>query len=237
MTNIISAILISLLPILIILCLIYYKDKNKEPLKLLLLLFSFGIIAKLLTMYVYDYIYPNIQIPKAVNPEMNFLRVILYSFINIALLEELLKWIMTYIIGYKNKEFDETYDGVVYAVFVALGFAFYENIFYILNYETISTALTKTLIAIPGHTCNAIFMGYYLSLAKICSKKDKRLERKYIILSILAPTILHGIYDFCLMSNNILLISFFVIYASFLYIISIKKIKELSKYNKKIKNK
>ena len=216
MTNIISAILISLLPILIILCLIYYKDKNKEPLKLLLLLFSFGIIAKLLTMYVYDYIYPNIQIPKAVNPEMNFLRVILYSFINIALLEELLKWIMTYIIGYKNKEFDETYDGVVYAVFVALGFAFYENIFYILNYETISTALTKTLIAIPGHTCNAIFMGYYLSLAKICSKKDKRLERKYIILSILAPTIL---------------------YASFLYIVSIKKIKELSKYNKKIKNK
>ena len=34
---------------------------------------------------------------------------------------------MSYYIGYKSKEFDEFYDIVVYAVFVALGFAAFEK--------------------------------------------------------------------------------------------------------------
>ena len=54
-------------------------------------------------------------------------------------------------------------------------------------------------------------MGYFLSLAKQASyKNNKELEKKYIILSIFVPALLHGIYDFCLMANLKLLIIVFI---------------------------
>ena len=79
-------------------------------------------------------------------------------------------------------------------------------------------------------------MGYYLNLAKQFNYKDRKdLERKYIILSILIPALLHGIYDFCLMSGYSILVLSFIVFVIFLYSISLKKLKELSESNKKIK--
>ena len=65
-------------------------------------------------------------------------------------------------------------------------------------------------------------MGYYLSVAKVYKhKKDKKKEKKYILLSILVPTILHGIYDYCLMSKIGILLGLFVVFVVFLYVIAI----------------
>ena len=55
----------------------------------------------------------------------------IYVFLFVALIEEGSKFLMTYILGYNNKEFDEVYDMIVDASFVSLGFAFYENLIYI----------------------------------------------------------------------------------------------------------
>ena len=47
-----------------------------------------------------------------------------------------------------------------------------------------------------------MIMGYYLSLAKVyASQGRKDLEKRNIVLSVVVPTILHGIYDFCLFVN------------------------------------
>ena len=100
---------------------------------------------------------------------------------------------------------------------------------------TLYTALLRSLLAIPGHTCNAIFMGYYLSLAKqFHYKKNRTAERNNLYLSILIPTLLHGIYDFCVMSGYQLLIIVFFGFITVLYIISIRKLKQIAKANKKI---
>ena len=61
--------------------------------------------------------------------------------------------------------FNCQFDGVVYAVFVALGFALWENISYVLMYG-LSTALVRAVTAVPGHACFGVFMGVWYGLAK-----------------------------------------------------------------------
>ena len=168
----------------------------------------------------------------------SFLDAFLYTFFGVALIEEFCKWLMVYMRGYYTKEFDELYDIIIYAVFVSLGFAFLENTYYIFQDNQVKTAINRAIFAIPGHACDAIFMGYYLSLAKqFRIQKQKKLEIKYILLSIIVPIILHGIYDFCIFSDIKLLIYVFIVFIISLYILSIQKLKEVASSNKKIKYK
>ena len=227
---------LTVIPIIIILLLVYNKDKNKEPLPLLLKLFVSGIISCILVLFVSDIL--SLFLPFMNDTKYSsFINVLLYSFIGVALIEELCKWIMVYIFGYRSHEFDEIYDILVYSIFVSLGFAFIENILYVFIGNDIKVALLRAISAIPAHTCDAVFMGYYLSIAKqFFYKKKKKLEIKYIILSIIIPTVLHGIYDFCLLSGNRIFVYVFIIFVSFLYMISINKLKTMIEINKKMSN-
>ena len=237
MENAASLSFLSILPIIVILMIIYTKDKKKEPLSLLIILFLLGIASCFLVVNISHYmkaIFPFMNMSLA---EMDFISILLYSFIGVALVEESCKWIMVYFVGYHNKHFNELYDIIVYAVFVSLGFAFYENLVYIMGKGTVTTAIIRAISAVPGHACDAIFMGYYLSMAKYFRfKKRKDLERNNILLSILIPTVLHGVYDFCIMSRSTLFILVFVVFIIYLDYISIKKVLEISKNNKNINN-
>lgn len=224
-----------IIPVFFILLYVYQKDKNKEPILLLLQLFCLGIFAGFITIYLSSILRNYIPFMYPENRK-NFLDIFIHSFIVVALLEECCKWLMVYMRGYYTKDFDELYDIIIYSIFVSLGFAFLENAYYILQAGQVKTALTRAIFAIPGHACDAIFMGYYLSLAKqFYYQKNKKQERKNVILSIIIPTILHGIYDFCLFSKMNILIYTFIIFIVILYIISIKKLNEISKNNKTIK--
>ncbi len=230
---------LSILPIILILVIIYHKDKKREPLPLLLVLFCLGILSCFLVLKVSDLsklIFPFMNMS---TKEMDLLSIVLYSFIGVALIEEACKWVMVYIVGYHNKEFEEVYDMIVYAVFVALGFAFYENIAYVFYLGNVKTAFLRAISAVPGHACYAISMGYYLSMAKqFHFKKRKDLERNNMMLSILIPTVLHGIYDFCLMLGYKEFIYIFIIFVIYLFFTTIKKVKEISATSEKLqKNK
>lgn len=224
---------LAILPIVLLLIFVYNKDKEKEPLKLLLLLFALGMLSCGLVLLISDIL--SLFLPfmsKRIN-NMNFLEIFFYSFICVALIEEFCKWLMLYFKGYNNQEFDELYDIIVYSVFVSLGFAFIENIVYVFSNMTLRTAILRALSSVPGHACDAIFMGYYLSLAKQFQyKKHYKEEKKYILLSIFIPAILHGIYDYCLMSNFAILVIVFCVFILFLYINAFKTLKKVSEKNK-----
>lgn len=231
MSSIGLTIFVTILPVILILVYVNSKDRTKEPLSLLIKLFLLGIISCFLTLGI-SFISEK-YIP-FMNPELRnekFVYTFLYAFIGVALIEELFKWIMVYFVGYKNKKFDELYDIIVYSVFVSLGFACIENIISLLTYNSeLSVALIRAISAVPGHACDAIFMGYYLCLAKhFHIRKDKKREKNNIYLSIMVPTLLHGIYDFCLMSDQVILIIVFIVFIIFLYYISIKKLNHISK--------
>ena len=224
------------LPVILILLFVYYKDKNKEPMKLLIKLFIAGILSCILVLIISGILELFLPFMKGSLASKSFIDTLLYAFIGVAMVEEFSKWLMTYVVGYNNREFDELYDGIVYAIFVSLGFAFIENILYVVNTSSVNTALLRAVSAVPSHACDAIFMGYYLSLAKQYSiRKNKEKEKKNIMLSLLVPMVLHGIYDFCLMSGQTLLVTVFLVFVVFLYIASIKKLKTLAKNNKRIK--
>ena len=232
MSNTSLLLFFSLLPIVLILVTIYNIDKSKEPLMLLLIFFVLGILSCFGVVEISKVLGNFLPFMNKSTSELNIIETILYAFIGVALVEEILKWLIVFFIGYTNKEFEELYDIIVYSVFMSLGFAFFENILYIFSIGELKVAIFRAILAIPAHACYAIFMGYYLSLAK--QSKDKNNKIKYISLSLLVPVLLHGIYDYCLMSKVTILISIFVIFIITLDIISIKKVKDMVATNKRV---
>lgn len=226
----------AILPVVLILWFVYKKDKDKEPISLLIGFFIMGIVSCFLVLNVSDILGIFLPFMNKELETMSFIEVFLYAFIGVALTEEVCKWVMVYFKGYNHKEFDEIYDILVYSIFVSLGFAFFENLLYVFSSGTIALALLRAVSAIPGHACDAVFMGYYLSLAKQCKllRKHEK-EKKYLWMSVLIPALLHGIYDFCLMSGITILILFFLVFVIYLYVISIGKLNKLSKANKNMK--
>lgn len=230
--NYLFLLLVSVLPVFLLGLFIYNKDKEKEPIGLLVKFFFGGIGAFFVTIIIT--LVFGLFFPSLLQDKLNFDLVSLFFhvFFGIALIEEFSKWLFVYNIGFYNKEFDQVYDIIVYSVFVALGFACLENIFYVFEHGFI-TGIIRGLLAVPGHACDGVFMGYYLSLAKLNSVHgNSYLRKRNIFLSIFVPMLLHGFYDYCLFSQNIFLILLFFIFIVVLYVITFRRVKKISRSGK-----
>jgi len=95
--------------------------------------------------------------------------------------------------------FNYTFDGIVYGVMASLGFATVENILYVFVSGSFGVAFTRAILSVPLHCVCGVFMGYYYGLAhrngKLGHEETKVL---YLLLSLLVPMLIHGIYDVCL---------------------------------------
>lgn len=225
---------ISALPVFLLGLYIYKKDRNREPIKLLIKLFGCGILSVFLVVLVSKILENFFPIISADYSELNLIELMFLAFVMVALVEESCKWIFSYKIAYNHRHFEETFDMIVYSAFVALGFAFFENLLYV--YEGgLSTGIIRAISAVPMHACCGIFMGSYLGLAKqIQSDKRNSVKIKYIICSILVPTILHGMYDYCAMANNNLFGVLFLIVTVLIFVYTTKRIKKMSLTNRKM---
>ena len=97
-----------------------------------------------------------------------------------------------------KKDFNEPFDGIIYAVMVSMGFAAVENLFYVLE-GGMDVAVIRAVTAIPAHAVFAILMGYYMGKAKFSPTKKVRYNLTGLFLAIL----FHGAYDFFLFINFI----------------------------------
>ncbi len=77
----------------------------------------------------------------------------------------------------------------------------------------------------------AIVMGYYISKYKFNSSKYKK--KIYLIISIIVPILLHGIFDFILMIQYRWSIIVFIAYIAFLWKISLDKLDEYTNNSRK----
>lgn len=221
-------IIFTILPIVLLILYFYKKDTSKEPNWLLQKLFFSGFLSALLTIFIS--IIGIIFFPTLAKVEnASLIRVFMYSFIFVSLTEEFCKWIMVYKISYNHKEFDQFYDIILYSVLVSLGFACFENFLYVIGNESqLFVSIFRGITAIPAHACFGTMMGYFLGLSKFNHNKEK----KYLNLSLLIPVILHGTYDFLLLSNNITLVCIFLGFIVSMFIITILKIKTVAKIDK-----
>lgn len=176
---------LSVLPVVLLLIYIYLQDKyEKEPLGLLLLAFFGGMIA----------IPMDLGLVSIINHVCYSDSVFYSAFIEAGGCEELCKFIILFLFFWWSKNFNEHMDGIVYSVFVGLGFACVENVLYVFQ-GGIGTGIVRALLSVPGHFLFAVIMGYFLSLAKF--RKEKRLG--YLMLSLFGAAIIHGLFDWLLM--------------------------------------
>lgn len=229
-------ILLTILPVVIIATFAYLKDKHKEPFYIIILLFILGIVSGLAVLIISKLIEIPFPFLSKNASSMSSIELLIKVFLEIALVEELCKWLSIYITGYKSREFDESYDIVLYSVMTALGFATIENLKVIISLGTFDAVLQRSLISLPAHVSFQIFMSYFLLKARIYKIKNNKLKEKLSILeSILIPTIIHGIFDFCLYTGNDLFIIFFILFIIILFPISFIRLREQYKNNTPIK--
>ena len=199
-------IILALSPIIACILWIYIKDKyDREPLIILLKFFLLGMFVSILAIIFESGLMKY-------NLEDTSIQILYTAFIVAALTEEGLKALVLIPNALREKNFNEKLDGIIYSIFLALGFATVENLIYILFErpdQVLEVGLVRAVISIPGHIMFAITMGYYISKYKFSHDRIKK--REYIIMAILLPILLHGIFDFILMVKYKWTIAIFVI--------------------------
>ncbi len=209
---------------------IYKKDTIKEPWTLLAKCFSGGIfLAVIFSLALSLLVIPDISFN---NPLLN---AFYDAFFGAAIPEEIAKFVILYFITWNSKEFNQYYDGIIYAVYVSLGFALTENIFYVID-GGFGVALGRAILAVPGHGFFGIAMGYYYSIARFSSFDN---YNKYLAFSLLSAIILHGIYDFILMYagadslSEILILSLMIVFTVFIILLWRQGFKKIKKHIEK----
>jgi len=190
-----SLLTLAIAPVIVIFFYVYIRDKfEKEPKKLLFYTFLIGAIASVLISTIL-YSISNFFLPKA--QEFSVFDQFLKAFFVVALIEEFSKYVIVRYYNQPKKAFNEPFDGIIYAVMVSMGFAFIENIFYVLD-GGISVAILRAFTAVPAHATFGIIMGYFMGKAKFSKKKSR-----WNLIGLTMAILFHGAYDFFLFINFI----------------------------------
>lgn len=248
----------ALLPAAALCIYVFIKDRvEKEPITLLLGLLALGALTCYPAGDIEHFLVAGIQKifePFATNVEGNtvYLDYTVFRlfnaskyFVGVALVEELCKWLVLVIVTHKNKNFNSLFDGIIYAVFVSLGFAALENVLYVLNNGWINAAM-RAVTAVPGHAFDGVLMGYYYSLwhmHEVARERERGLKakglisktakefsvRRFAVFSLLIPVLAHGLYDYSCTINSWQATLLFYGFLIFLYIYCFAKIGRFSK--------
>ncbi|MBQ6238871.1 MAG: PrsW family intramembrane metalloprotease [Firmicutes bacterium] len=224
----------AVIPAIFLLIKVYKADRlDKEPPSMLISLVLLGVastFAAMITERIGSRILQAIPFDSA--RKYNFFM----YFIVVACSEEGFKYLALYKRTWKSVSFNCQFDGVVYATFVSLGFALWENIQYVLMYG-FSTALVRAVTAVPGHACFGVFMGTWYGLAKRfdgAGNKDAASVCKLV--AFLLPTVLHGAYDYIASMESSAFSLTFVGFVAIMFIVAYSMVVKMSKNDRYIDN-
>ena len=224
---IILYLLAALLPALFLMRYIYRKDTiEKEPPGLLTGLVFLGVAAALVAVVLETL---GQGVLNAFLSKEDPAYSIVFAFLVVAVVEEGAKFLFLRWRTWKDPNFNYRFDGIVYAVFLSLGFAAFENISYVMGYG-LTAALYRALLAIPAHMGFAVYMGYFYSRAKLCQYAGNiGGRRRNLWAAFLIAVLLHGFYDACAMLGSVLSTLLFAAFVILMYILVIRLIKKESK--------
>ena len=177
---------------------IYWKDPHKEPLWLLLWALLLGVLICVPVAHVESQLSSLLLGGK--EEATSLLGSTADAFLVAALPEECFKLLVLWLVLRRNRYFDEHFDGIVYSVSIGLGFAAIENVLYLFTFADNwqAVALSRALLAVPGHYAFAVLMGYYYSLHHF-------VDRSWLTAAsiLVVPVLAHGIYDALAMSGQV----------------------------------
>ncbi|HOM68465.1 MAG TPA: PrsW family glutamic-type intramembrane protease [Candidatus Paceibacterota bacterium] len=235
--------ILSFIPNFIWLVFFLKEDPNPEPKKSLIIAFLLGILAALVCFPIelgLNYIFINflgfdiIENYLIYNGEASIFEIFTYSLIGIALVEEIIKFLMAKLMLFKNPVFDEPVDAMIYLVVIALGFAFFENFLVVLgNYlndvallETIGILVYRFIGANLLHVISSGIIGFYWAKGIILKNQKKSLTKGIII-----AVILHGLFNSILVIFNEFAYVFILIILFIASLILLKNFEALKQFN------
>ena len=216
---------LAVIPGLLIIGYVYGKDKiEKEPIMLIIKLIIFGVLSCMVAAYAEQaasMLFPSY-------PEGSFGYALVNAFALAAFWEEIVKYLALRLGSWKQPSFNYRFDGVVYGVSAAVGFAIYENIYYVAAFG-LRTAIARAFLAVPLHAFCGVFMGVFYAYSKKADILGRYAARRYFtILALVVPMLIHGIYDFIAMLRFEASTPVLLVFVVILYIVSIRTIKKLS---------
>ena len=181
--------LITILPSIVLVLYFIKSDKFKEPNRIIIITFLFGILITIPAGYLNSLIDKNFATGERFNDAL------LSGFFGGGPVEELLKFSVLYFYILKEKAFNEPMDGLVYGILASLGFATLENLQYVFYFDSEfwtaqEIAIFRSYSAIPMHGLCGAIMGFYFGQYAFSANK------KYLGLAIIVPIIFHGSYNF-----------------------------------------
>ncbi|MCL2396543.1 MAG: PrsW family glutamic-type intramembrane protease [Defluviitaleaceae bacterium] len=182
-------------PTLICLVYMYVRDKyEKEPWRLLVVGVIIGAVLTFPIMQASGFAMRFMPITGQLGEAAYS------SFAVAALVEEGFKFVALFFLVWRNNNLNERLDGIVYAVFISLGFAGVENVLYVFSPHLggLETALGRAVISVPSHSFFGIIMGYHFALAKF--EPNKRAQ--HLFTAFFAAWAVHGVYNFILLSGH-----------------------------------
>ena len=206
---------LAIIPGLLLIIYVYRKDKvEKEPPRLVARIILFGVLSCCAAAYIERF--ETQFLPQYPKGSLEY--ALTTAFCVAAFVEEIVKFLAMRIGSWNYQGFNYRFDGIVYGVSSAVGFAIYENLGYVAVYG-LQTALVRAFTAIPLHAFCGVFMGVLYSY----SKKEAILGNKgacagFTVLSLIVPMLIHGTYDtFAFLGNQgtmSLLIFVVILYAA-----------------------
>lgn len=177
------------------------KDVNPEPKRMILKVFFFGMLITLPAVFSEIAI---ADLTKKIS-FFPFLVFIFNIFLGVALVEELLKFLVVKKAVLKSPEFDEPVDAMIYMIVSGLGFATAENILVLFLLRSgfnqmFEISLLRFLGATFLHALASAIIGFFIGLTFF----DKTHRRKLILTGMVLAVMLHGLYNFSIMSSGLI---------------------------------
>lgn len=195
-----------------ILCIyIYRNDKvEKEPLSLLTILFVAGMISFAITAYLEQLLVGGVD--KLFMPYFNVdgegtviyvsestrIAHVLACAVLLAVIEEVVRGLILCLITHKNKNFNYTFDGVVYATILYLGFGLIEAFRYVQS-GGFGSVILRAICCIPAHLFWGVLMGCFYTrwhVRTVEKSKQKSGKTFAVPYYVILPIIVHTIYTF-----------------------------------------
>lgn len=208
--------------------LIFYlqeDSRHPEPRRLILYTFLAGSVITTLVL-VFQYQVHNFTVANGLSP-YGFV-----SFLLLATVEEVFKFLTVFLVVSKRKEFDEPIDAMIYMIVAALGFATVENIASVFNSDSIypnPSPLETTILRFVGatllHTLSSGLVGYYWGRALARGQKWGRAVFGGLIFAIL----LHAVFNLLIIkSEPIALPLIFLLFFALFILSDFEKLKHVS---------
>lgn len=204
----------------------YAHDRSRpEPVVLAAFSYFLGFLSGWLCLHAYDLLLPALRLSADLERIQGLnLQFFLYTLLVVGLTEEVFKFLPFLCAITRFSDFNEEADGIFYATACAVGFASYENLYYLPLLS--GFALFGRAVASPlSHALFASFWGHWVGVARVRRQRLWPAALKGVGLAALV----HGAFDFLNLSHALRILSALLVLAAWIW-----RIRIVERLNKKV---